>query len=343
MAKRDLERSLLRSARQLNNLNDLTDPADPADGVGELYDVDDEQRIRRRERRVESHAQGRLTEAARERLARSESEEPGAEDATADTDERPSSWGDADARGPEPWPAWVVTGDAAFDRDFGVLKTGKEADVFLLERWHPETGQSALLAAKRYRTAAHRLFHRDSGYLEGRRARASREQRAIESRTKFGRNLIAEKWSVAEFDALATLWSSGVPVPYPVQRIGSELLLEFVGQSDGTAAPRLAEARADRDELAELWSQLVDVLFLLAGLGYTHGDLSAYNLLVHEGELIFIDLPQLVDVVTNPRGPEYLARDVANIAQWFYSQGLRGECAEPERLRDELLGNAGLG
>ena len=37
-------------------------------------------------------------------------------------------------RGPEPLPDWVVTDRAALDTELGILKTGKEADVFLLER-----------------------------------------------------------------------------------------------------------------------------------------------------------------------------------------------------------------
>ena len=86
----------------------------------------------------------------------------------------------------------------------------------------------------------------------------SRETRAIANRTAFGRNLIAEQWTVAEFAALSRLWQIGAPVPYPVQRSGTELLLEFIGDDDGTAAPRLAQTRPDEDELLDLWRQLVD-------------------------------------------------------------------------------------
>jgi len=43
-----------------------------------------------------------------------------------------------------------------------------------------------------------------------------------------------------------------------------------------------------------------------------HGDLSAYNVLVDGGRLVLIDLQQLVDVVANPRGPEFLATTAAS-------------------------------
>ena len=66
-----------------------------------------------------------------------------------------------------------------------------------------------MLAAKRYRDGEHRLFHRDAGYLEGRRVRRSREMRAMTNRTAFGKELIAGQWAAAEFGALAQLWQVG--------------------------------------------------------------------------------------------------------------------------------------
>ena len=66
----------------------------------------------------------------------------------------------------------------------------------------------------------------------------------------------------------------------------------------------------------------MDALLRLAGLGLTHGDLSAYNVLVHEGRLVLIDLPQAVDVLANPGGLGYLERDVHNISYWFAARGL---------------------
>ena len=137
----------------------------------------------------------------------------------------------------------MITDHAAVDTELGVLKTGKEADVHLLERAVPGTDRRVLLAAKRYRSAEHRMFHRDAGYLEGRRVRRSRETRAMARRTAFGRDLLSGQWAAAEFAALARLWADGVAVPYPVQLVGTELLLEFVGTPDGTAAPRLAQLR----------------------------------------------------------------------------------------------------
>jgi RIO kinase 1 len=235
-------------------------------------------------------------------------------------------------RGPKPHPDWLVTELAAVDTELGILKTGKEADVFLIRRGIPATDRSCLLAAKRYRSAEHRMFHRDSGYLEGRRTRESRVNRAVASRSAFGRQAIAGQWAGAEFGALTRLYAAGVPVPYPAQILGTELLLEFIGSADGTAAPRLAETRPGAAELAGLWDQLVRALVTLARDGLAHGDLSAYNLLVHDGRLVMIDLPQVVDVIANPRGAYYLTRDAENIGRWFAARGLAGVRPEPGDL-----------
>jgi len=75
---------------------------------------------------------------------------------------------------------------------------------------------------------------------------------------------------------------------------------------------------------------------LLAGAGLAHGDLSAYNLLVHSHRLVMIDLPQVVDVVANPQGRSFLDRDAATVAGWFAGRGLPVDTAAlVEQLRAE--------
>jgi RIO kinase 1 len=260
-----------------------------------------------------------------------------AEDANDDTDGLPegdrwSTWDQSTPteRGPRPHPKWLVTELAAVDTELGILKTGKEADVYLLRRGVPGSGRSCLLAAKRYRDTQHRLFHRDAGYLEGRRTRDTRVSRATANRTSFGREAIAGQWASAEFAALCQLHRARVPVPYPVQIVGTEVLLEFIGDPDGTAAPRLAETRPSAKQLAGLWEQLVGSLCTLARHGLAHGDLSAYNLLVHRGRLVMIDLPQVVDVIAHPNGQSFLTRDARNAAAWFAARGL--SAADPDKL-----------
>ena len=231
-------------------------------------------------------------------------------------------------RGPEPYPRWLVTELAAVDSELGVLKTGKEADVFLIRREVPDTERSCLLAAKRYRDDRHRQFHRSAVYQEGRRTRKTRDARAIRNRSTFGRQLVAGHWARAEFDALRMLHQLGGAVPYPVQIVDTELLLEFIGDADGAPAPRLAEITTRGERLADLWQQTVDLMVGLAAAGYAHGDLSEFNLLVQHERLLMIDLPQLVDVVANPQGPSFLDRDASTVANWFRRRGFPVDTAE---------------
>jgi RIO kinase 1 len=227
--------------------------------------------------------------------------------------------------GPAPRPEWVITALGAVESDLGVLKTGKEADVHLVRRWLPDGTDTpvvdSLLAAKRYRGAENRLFHRDSGYLDGRRVRKTRDMRAMQRRTTFGRSLIAGQWAFAEFEALGTLWGLGLPVPYPVQLSDTEMLMEFFGNGR-EAAPRLVQTKPSPDLLGELFVQFRDVVLALAAQGWAHGDLSPYNVLVHEERLVVIDWPQIVDVVGNPHGFEFLERDVRVMCEWFIRRGL---------------------
>jgi RIO kinase 1 len=240
--------------------------------------------------------------------------------------ERWSTW-DGATHGPTPRPDWVITDLGAVEADLGILKSGKEADVHVVRRWVPGTHRSGLLAAKRYRSSEHRMFHRDAGYLEGRRVRRSREMRAMARRTEFGKELLTGQWAHAEFAALCQLWERGLPVPYPVQLDEAEMLMEFIGD-DGVAAPRLHQVRAEDVDLRDLFEQFRAVVLDLADAGWTHGDLSPYNVLVHHGRLVIIDWPQTVDVIGNPQGFDFLERDVLNMASWFERRGLTVDTAE---------------
>ncbi|HEX5862209.1 MAG TPA: RIO1 family regulatory kinase/ATPase [Nocardioides sp.] len=255
-----------------------------------------------------------------------------------DTDQRWSTWHDVEplCRGPEPRPDWVVTSRAALDTELGVLKTGKEADVFLLERAVPDDGPAVVMAAKRYRGEEHRSFHRSAAYTEGRRTRNTRDARALAKKTAHGRAVAAGQWAMAEWESLKRLWTIGLPVPYPVQIDGTELLMEWITH-DGDSAPRLAQTRPARDLLESYFEQVRDALAELARHGVVHGDLSPYNILAAGERLVIIDLPQVVDLVGNPSGPDFLMRDCTNVCSWFRGRGLD---VDEHDLFGELLAHA---
>lgn len=255
--------------------------------------------------------------------------------------QRWSTWNaiQAGCHGPEPRPSWVITADAAIDTDLGAIKSGKEADCYLLERAVPgDDDQRALMVGKRYREADHRLFHRNSTYTEGRRTRNSRDARAAAKKSDYGRQVSAGQWAAAEWGALNRLWMLGLPVPYPVQIDGTEILMELI-ESDGAVAPRLAETRPEPALLATVWDQLVEAMATMTQAGVVHGDLSPFNMLLADERLVIIDVPQLVDLVANPQGLDLLHRDCRNVSSWFVRRGL-GTPDVADELFAQLMASA---
>jgi RIO kinase 1 len=245
-------------------------------------------------------------------------------------------------------PAWLTAGDTE-DEVLGLLKTGKEAEVFVVERRTLDGHRSAILAHKRYRPtkvrkgeleamgfSRARSFANDAMYHEGRKFRRSREKRAVERMTDLGKRILADRWPAQELETLVTAYDAGVTVPYPVEFTGDGLLMQMLGD-DGVAAPRLVGARLDDGDLKRAWDQFVEDIVRLTQAGVVHADLSPYNVLWWHDRLWFIDFPQAVDLVGNPHGFDLLHHDVTTMCTWFARQGLT---CDGEELFAELLTSA---
>jgi RIO kinase 1 len=240
-------------------------------------------------------------------------------------------------------PPWLR--DESFtDHPLGTLKTGKEAEIFLVERRYGG-GTSVILAHKRYRPRRPVKGElREKGFTRATQFRhastyhagwffSSRDRRAVETHTAHGREVIETMWPIQEHAVLRRAWDAGASVPYPVERTGDGVLMEFIGDAT-RAAPRLAQAGLGRSELPDAWAQLVTSLRALTGAGLVHADLSAYNVLWWQGRVVLIDLPQAVEFTTNADAPELLHRDLASVGTWF---GRRGLMVDVEGTYAELL------
>lgn len=120
------------------------------------------------------------------------------------------------------------------DEDLGVLKSGKEATVSLVERTLLGDGSTVLLAKKIYRFD--RRFTRRDAYLQGSFAHRADLPQAYR---QAGRSAHSTEWRKNEFEVLTALWQNGAKVPYPFE-FGEcgEVYMQFLG--DGrVAAPRL--------------------------------------------------------------------------------------------------------
>ena len=200
----------------------------------------------RRSRRTSSG----LTSVRRWRTStrRSSSTSPRTPTTSATTSAGPR-WQDVEAlmTGPEPRPDWVVTSSGAIDTELGILKTGKEADVFLLERADPHRPDGAVvMAAKRYRDTDHRTFHRAATYTEGRsheavprqpRPQAQVARGASRSRPASGRSRSGTRCAAAGSSASRS----------PTRCRSTAPRSSWSGSPhDGETAPRLAQARPER-------------------------------------------------------------------------------------------------
>jgi hypothetical protein len=136
---------------------------------------------------------------------------------------------------------WLA--DAPYeDFDLGVLKAGKESEVYLVSRTGPT--RTCLMAEKRFKPRLQRGFRNDYLYSGVWGEGTYREDRAIKNRTRFGQEVLQARWIGNEWTMLGRLHTAGVTVPPPVERIENGYRMAFIGDGD-QAAPRLADINLD--------------------------------------------------------------------------------------------------
>jgi RIO kinase 1 len=213
--------------------------------------------------------------------------------------------------------------DGVIDEVIRSLKSGKEATVYLVR-----TGTQTR-CAKVYRDMRQRSFQRRAQYQEGRKVRGSRQARAMNKSTRFGRSEQEAAWKNAEVDALYKLQAAGVRVPKPYGYFNDVLVMELVTDSDGNPAPRLGEIDLSSEQARDYHDFLIRQIVRMLNIGLIHGDLSEFNVLVAPDGPVIIDLPQVVNAAGNNGALEMLERDVNNI------RGTLGRFA-PELLATEF-------
>jgi len=200
--------------------------------------------------------------------------------------------------------------DGIIDEVIRPLKSGKEASVYLV------ASGSVIRCAKVYKDADHRGFHKLAEYQEGRKARGSRDARAMGKRSRHGRKEQETAWKNAEVDALYLLDAAGVRVPKPHGFFNGVLLMELVCDEQGNPAPRLNDVQATPEQAREWQGFLMRQIVRMLCAGLIHGDLSEYNVLLGTSGPVIIDLPQAVDAASNNNAFAMLQRDVNNITAY---------------------------
>lgn len=197
------------------------------------------------------------------------------------------------------------------DEVLGQLMSGKEATVYIVR-----CGEH-IRCAKVYKDVQQRSFRKAASYQEGRKVKNSRQARAMEKGSRYGRQMQEEVWQNAEVDALYRLANAGVRVPQPHICFEGVLLMDLVTDADGQVAPRLNDVALSEAVALAYHAMLIDQVVRMLCAGIIHGDLSEYNILVAEDGPVIIDLPQAIDAAANSMATEMLERDVANLRSYF--------------------------
>ncbi len=171
------------------------------------------------------------------------------------------------------------------------VKSGKEATVYRC-RAHPDTGRR-FIAAKVHRPIEIRAFRNDALYQQGRVIRESRWARAFAARSAFGLRVQSDLWVSSEWRTLRLLHRCRASVPEPIARCERVILMEWIG--DDEPAPPLRRVRFSTQEARRCLDALLEQVALWLVNDRVHGDLSAFNVLWHDGGPVAIDFPQAVD------------------------------------------------
>ncbi len=201
--------------------------------------------------------------------------------------------------------------DGIIDEVLGQVRSGKEADVFVVQ-----VG-SDTRCAKVYKEANNRSFRQAVQYQEGRKAQNSRSTRAMSKRTHFGQKEAETSWINAEVVALNTLSAAGIRVPKPFGFFDGVLIMELIVDEEGQPAPRLDDLNLSPETALKYHAELISQIVKMLCAGIIHGDLSEFNVLVDSQGPVIIDLPQAVNAAGNSSAGMLFARDVNHMAKYF--------------------------
>jgi serine/threonine-protein kinase RIO1 len=229
------------------------------------------------------------------------------------------------------------------------IKTGKEASVFF---GTPDFGSDKNAevdaekfpdgcAVKIFRTTLNEFANR-SDYYDG--------DHRFGKFNKIGstRDAIA-KWAEKEYRNLMRVNNrSKLLAPEALCFKEHVVVMSFIGSSDGVPAPQLREVAKASVPPAQWLAAYLDTLTIVYSLYHdcklVHGDLSEYNLLLHNSDVWVIDFGQAVDT-SHPEHIAFMLRDIETVNTFFQKCGvtvLNAEAAltlllQPLKCLDEAL------
>ncbi|KAJ3375757.1 Serine/threonine-protein kinase RIO1 [Allomyces arbusculus] len=191
----------------------------------------------------------------------------------------------------------------------GCVSTGKEANVY-----HAVTASGQHRAIKVYKTSILVFKDRDR-YVSG-------EHRFRHGYARHNPRKMVKVWAEKEMRNLKRLRAAGIPSPEPLLLKLHVLVMDFIGDTDGRAAPRLKDANLDAKRAKRAYHSLLRMMWVLFHeCRLVHADLSEYNILYHQKQCYIIDVSQSVEH-EHPHALEFLRKDCANVTEFFRKKGV---------------------
>ena len=206
------------------------------------------------------------------------------------------------------------------------VRSGKEAVVYCCEA-NPSTGED-LIAAKVYQPRGARAMRHYETYTTGRERLewgGNPDQSQQKSRSRRKKEPLRRQkeiaWLQYEFRTQRKVHDAGARVPRPLSMNDNVILTSFVGDRR-RAAPTLQDIALEPVEAGPIFMRLIEQIALFLSRHRIHGDLSAYNVLMWEGDFWIIDFPQAINAQKHPEAFSLLCRDVDRICKTFKRFGV---------------------
>jgi RIO kinase 1 len=195
---------------------------------------------------------------------------------------------------------YKLMSDGVLDRFDFTISTGKEGNIF-----RASTEEDDFVAVKIFRTATS-TFGDMYKYIAG-------DPRFF-GVTPRNRNKLIMVWAEKEFMNLGLMHRAGVRVPRPITFHKNIIVMEYIGDESAPAMQLRNVDLPDPDRVARKILDYISLTYRKASL--VHSDLSEFNILMHQGEPVIIDVGQAV-LKDHPHAQEWLERDMGNIARYF--------------------------
>jgi RIO kinase 1 len=189
-----------------------------------------------------------------------------------------------------------------FDQLVSPLAVGKESNVFIAKK-----GTKKIIV-KIY-NLQNSNFNKMYDYI--------RKDPRYEFLKKHRRDIIFS-WTQREYKNLVRAERAKINVPKVLAVKHNILVEEMIG--DEEPAPPLKDHHPKDPQ--KFCNQVIKNMSKLYKKGLIHGDLSSFNILIHDEKPYFIDFSQAT-LVRTPNSEELLERDVRNIVHFFKKLGLK--------------------